>query len=79
MEINGYMGRVVAVPTAGSCGVIPGTLLGAGKYAGYPEKDIVRALLCAGMIGVGFAVEHKNLAGSFNLAKFYFCAVNTKT
>lgn len=55
METSGYMGRVVAAPTAGSCGVIPGTLFGAGKYAGYPEKDIVRALLCAGMIGVVIA------------------------
>ena len=52
MEYNNSMGIVVASPTAGSCGVVPGVLF---AIAGIDKPDITecaKALLCAGLIGV---------------------------
>lgn len=57
MEVASYnavMGRIVAAPTAGSCGIIPGMLFaweffrGAGKDT---EKLLVDALIVAGAVG----------------------------
>ena len=55
MEYNNAMGIIVACPTAGSCGVIPGVLFG---IAGMDESDTLicaKALLCAGLIGAFIA------------------------
>ncbi len=57
MECKSAMGVVVAAPTAGSCGVLPGACLAAADFMGKGEDDAVRALLAAGMIGV-FIAEH---------------------
>lgn len=50
MEVKSSMGVIVAAPTAGSCGALPGAVLGAGVDAA--EDDVVKAMLAAGMIGV---------------------------
>jgi L-serine dehydratase len=57
MECKSAMGLVVAAPTAGSCGVLPGACLAAADFMGKDEDDAVKALLAAGMIGV-FIAEH---------------------
>ena len=57
MECKSAMGLVVAAPTAGSCGVLPGACLAAADFMGKGEDDAVKALLAAGMIGV-FIAEH---------------------
>ncbi|PNW29068.1 L-serine ammonia-lyase, iron-sulfur-dependent, subunit alpha [Formosa algae] len=57
MEVKSAMGVIVAAPTAGSCGAIPGTLIGTADVLHLPKDDIVKAMLAAGLIGV-FITEH---------------------
>jgi L-serine dehydratase len=52
MEVKSSMGVVVAAPTAGSCGALPGAVLGAGHVLGLSRENMARALLAAGIIGV---------------------------
>lgn len=51
LEVNASMGRIVAAPTAGASGVLPGVLLTIGKTRGYSDDDLVRALFTAGAVG----------------------------
>ena len=55
MEVKSSMGLVVAAPTAGSCGVLPGACLGAAYFMRLPDDDGVKAILAAGLIGVFIA------------------------
>jgi L-serine dehydratase len=50
MEVKSSMGVIVAAPTAGSCGALPGAILGVAVDR--PEEEAIRAMLAAGMIGV---------------------------
>ena len=43
-EVNAAMGVIVAAPTAGGAGVLPGTLLGLAKHHGSTDDQLVRAL-----------------------------------
>jgi L-serine dehydratase len=52
MEVKSSMGVIVAAPTAGACGVLPGACLGAASAMGLPEDEVIRAMLAAGMIGI---------------------------
>ncbi len=52
METKSSMGVIVASPTAGSCGVLPGTLLSAAAEMNLDDKAAVKGLLAAGLIGV---------------------------
>lgn len=52
MEVNAAMGRVVAAPTAGSCGVLPGVLSAVAEERGSGEGELVDALLVGAMYGV---------------------------
>lgn len=61
MEVKSSLGVVVAAPTAGSCGALPGSLLGAAKVLGRSEDEVVKAMLAAGVIGV-FISEHSSFA-----------------
>jgi L-serine dehydratase len=61
MEVKSSMGVFVAAPTAGSCGALPGAILGAAEVLGSSEDDIVKAMLAAGIIGV-FISEHATFA-----------------
>jgi L-serine dehydratase len=56
-EVNGSMGKVVAAPTAGACGVIPGTLMTLAEKLNSSEEQIVDALLVAAGVGVLIAVK----------------------
>lgn len=50
-ESNACMGRIVAAPTAGSCGVIPAVLLSYWDYKKEDKKKIVQSLFVAAGIG----------------------------
>src|ERR1035437_2210642 len=50
-ESNACMKRIVAAPTAGSCGVIPAVFLSYEEQRNASEDDIVRALFVAAGIG----------------------------
>lgn len=52
MEVKSSMGVIVAAPTAGSCGCLPGTVLGVGKTLGMSREEITKGMLAAGLIGV---------------------------
>lgn len=45
------MGRIVATPTAGSCGVIPGVFISAQERFGWDDEHMVKGLFAAGAIG----------------------------
>ncbi len=55
METKSSMGVIVAAPTAGSCGCLPGTLLGVGLALGKTREEITKAMLAAGLIGIFIA------------------------
>ncbi|MCX6576544.1 MAG: L-serine ammonia-lyase, iron-sulfur-dependent, subunit alpha, partial [Candidatus Aminicenantes bacterium] len=55
MEMKSSMGVIVAAPTAGACGALPGAVIGAGRVLNSPEGEIVKAMLAAGLIGVFIA------------------------
>ena len=50
-ELNACMGRIVASPTAGSAGVLPGALLTIAQHKLIPRVKLVRSLFVAGGIG----------------------------
>ncbi|MEA4848109.1 MAG: L-serine ammonia-lyase, iron-sulfur-dependent, subunit alpha [Clostridiaceae bacterium] len=50
-EVNASMGRIVAAPTAGSCGILPATIITAGEKLGKSEDDLVKALFTAAGVG----------------------------
>lgn len=62
-ESNACMKRIVAAPTAGSCGVIPAVFLSYEKCFGIPEDECVKALLIAAGIGAVIA-ENASIAGA---------------
>lgn len=55
MEVKSSMGVIVAAPTAGSCGALPGAVFGVAHSLERSEDDIVKAMLGAGIIGVFIA------------------------
>lgn len=55
MEVKSSMGVIVAAPTAGSCGALPGAVFGVAQSLNLDEDEIVKAMLAAGIIGVFIA------------------------
>lgn len=51
LEVNASMGLIVAAPTAGSSGVMPGTMLALQEEFGFTDEQIVKALFNASAIG----------------------------
>ena len=56
-ESNACMRRIVACPTAGSCGVMPAVLLPLVKEGNITQKQILEALYVAS--GIGIVIAHK--------------------
>ena len=50
-EENARMGRIVAAPTAGSAGTLPGALIGVGDELGFTDDALVMPLVLAAGIG----------------------------
>ena len=60
---NASMGKIVAAPTAGSCGILPGCLVSLWKERGIPEKEIVMSMFTAGAFGMVIA-KRASIAGA---------------
>jgi L-serine dehydratase len=61
MEVKSSMGVVVAAPTAGSCGALPGAIIGISTVLELSQDEMVKAMLAAGIIGV-FIAAHATFA-----------------
>jgi len=62
-EVNACMGKIVAAPTAGSCGVIPAVLLTVEETLQVTEHELLLALFTAAGIGMIIA-ERANVSGA---------------
>ncbi|MGI6204508.1 MAG: L-serine ammonia-lyase, iron-sulfur-dependent, subunit alpha [Anaerovoracaceae bacterium] len=51
-EFNASMGRIVAAPTAGSCGIMPGTLIAYQEEYGAPDETVVMSMFTAAAFGM---------------------------
>ncbi len=57
LEVNARMGLIVAAPTAGAAGVVPGVLLTLEEDRGWSRDDLVDGMLVAGAVGA--VVAHR--------------------
>lgn len=62
-QTNACMGRIVAAPTAGSCGILPSALLTISESRNIPDKDVVMALFTASAVGMVIA-NNASIAGA---------------
>jgi L-serine dehydratase len=51
-EVNASMGKIVACPTAGSCGILPAVILSAGKNLKLDEDGLLNGLFAAAAVGM---------------------------
>lgn len=63
VEVNAAMGRIVAAPTAGASGILPGVLLECSHSRGWTDDQLVEGLFCAGAIGMLFA-KNASISGA---------------
>lgn len=62
-EVNGAMGRIVAAPTAGSCGILPAVITTVSEILGSNEEDAVKSLFTASAVGIIIA-RNATLSGA---------------
>lgn len=63
LEINASMGVIVAAPTAGSSGIVPGLLLALQNEYGISDERVIDALFNAGAVGY-LAMRNATVAGA---------------
>lgn len=63
LETNASMGLIVASPTAGGAGIVPGMMLALQEVYGFSDKKIRQALFNAGAIGY-LAMRNATVAGA---------------
>lgn len=63
LETNASMGLIVASPTAGSAGIVPGLLLALQEFYNFSDTQIQKALFNAGAIGY-LAMRNATVAGA---------------
>lgn len=63
VEVNSAMGRVVAAPTAGASGILPGVLIACAKERGWDDEQLIDGLFTAGGVGLLFA-QNATIAGA---------------
>ena len=51
-EVNASMGKIVACPTAGSCGILPAVILATGEVLELEEDELIKGLLAAAAVGL---------------------------
>lgn len=62
-EVNSCMGRIVAAPTAGASGILPGTLYTLQELHGLPDRTVLEGMLVAA--GIALIIEQNaSLAGA---------------
>ena len=57
LERSASMGVIVAAPTAGSAGVVPGCVLALADHLGFDDDQIMDALFCAAAIGLNLTTS----------------------
>lgn len=62
-EVNASMGKIVAAPTAGSCGIIPAVIISAGERLNLTEDEMVQGLFTAAGVGIIIA-KNATMAGA---------------
>lgn len=62
-EVNASMGRIVACPTAGSCGILPSVILTAGEKLNLTDDEMILGLLSASAVGMIIA-QNATLSGA---------------
>jgi len=62
-ETNACMGKIVAAPTAGSCGILPAVLISVMDERQIPIKDVVMSMFTASAIGLVIA-NKASIAGA---------------
>jgi len=62
-EVNASMGRIVAAPTGGASGVVPGVLIALAEERSIPDDAVVDALFTASAVGAVMA-SRTNLSGA---------------
>ncbi len=62
-ESNACMKRIVAAPTAGSCGVLPAVFLSLEEEKGYPKEQMIKALYVSAGIG-GIIAQRASVSGA---------------
>jgi len=63
VEVNCSMGRIVAAPTAGASGILPGVLIENAKERGWSDDELIDALFTAGAVGLIFA-QNATISGA---------------
>lgn len=63
LETNASMGLIVASPTAGSAGIVPGLMLAMQEHYHFSDDEIIRALFNASAIGY-LAMRNATVAGA---------------
>ena len=63
LEVNAGMGLIVAAPTAGASGVVPGVLLALKDEYGFSDEELKKALFNAGAIGY-LAMRNATVSGA---------------
>ena len=56
-ECNACMGKIVAAPTAGACGILPGAIIAMMEERGIDEEQAVDALFVAAAVGQAIATQ----------------------
>lgn len=62
-EVNASMGRIVACPTAGSCGILPAVILTVGERLNLSDEELIQGLLASSAVGMIIA-QNATLAGA---------------
>lgn len=62
-EVNAAMGKIVAAPTAGSCGILPAVIITAGEKLNKTEDELIQALFTASGVGIIIA-KNATLSGA---------------
>ena len=62
-EVNAAMGRIVACPTAGSCGILPAVLLTVGERFNLSDDKMVMGLFASSAVGLIIA-QNATLSGA---------------
>ena len=63
LEENTSMGLIVAAPTAGSSGIVPGVLLAMKEVYGFSDEEMISVLFNAGAVGY-LAMRNATVAGA---------------
>ena len=60
-ELNASMGRIVAAPTAGSCGILPAVLLSVGKKYNASEQQMLDEIAAVPFVNIGILGANKEI------------------